>query len=471
LGEEQQRELKQCLNILLAPESSSLSKGHALLSIIDHRLMPSWPDVVEANRSVFHLSQSEVRKLVRLAREDRAQNGGNPPLTGGEICEAKDQHSQPDGSGVPVADLDARHHGDSTSKQPEASSPEEDAGVESSVAPAPPAAPETKRPRKRKLQATETVAPKEEERVEILTQPPVSPAQSVTLEPAPSSDEAVQTSDEEATAALTAPALAEVSIGKPDGLLPVWPTDLTEDDWASRINEGMGEGIKRFINVGSDLLAAKSALGHGRWMKMFESGRIRMSLRMAEMFMRVAALSTLLNSQHLANLPPSLTALAALAGGPVEFIEAGIKSGRIHPGLTAKEAKNLIRAACSNPIVKRAGKVSASDTVCPPPGTETADPSELPAEAVMPGAGDASDNPPPALTPPAAAPSQPEPSHDEALVLSGPPEFDLEIEWPPIEAALETLYRHCPPTMWPDLWNKLNGFFAAHPEFILDEAG
>lgn len=85
LTEEQQDELRQCLRILLNPESSRLCKGRAMLSIIEHRLMPSRPDVVEESYALFGVSQPDGHELVKLAREDRAQNDRNPSCAGGDV--------------------------------------------------------------------------------------------------------------------------------------------------------------------------------------------------------------------------------------------------------------------------------------------------------------------------------------------------------------------------------------------------
>lgn len=135
----------------------------------------------------------------------------------------------------------------------------------------------------------------------------------------------------------------------PPVLPPVLPPDPVVEDWAVKINEATGEGVAWFIVAGTKLIEAKEALGHGRWMVMFETHRIRFSLRSAEMFMRVAKLSPLSESLTLANLPPRLTTLDVLAGVTVEVTKAGIQSGAIHPEMTAREAREFVRAQNGGP--------------------------------------------------------------------------------------------------------------------------
>lgn len=125
---------------------------------------------------------------------------------------------------------------------------------------------------------------------------------------------------------------------------PVPAPDPEADEFASKVNDAVGEGLAWILDAGRQLIEAKTALGHGRWTAMFESGRIKFSIRHACTLMRVAEHPALSNEQHLADLPHCLTTLDVLAGGSAEVIEAGIKAGAIRPELSAKEAKILLRA-------------------------------------------------------------------------------------------------------------------------------
>jgi len=73
------------------------------------------------------------------------------------------------------------------------------------------------------------------------------------------------------------------------------------------------------------------------------SGTAEIGIRVAEMLMKVAQHPGLRNSHHLANLPPSCTALYELAYADPQFIEKGIAEGRINPQMTAAQARAFAR--------------------------------------------------------------------------------------------------------------------------------
>ena len=139
------------------------------------------------------------------------------------------------------------------------------------------------------------------------------------------------------------------------------PPDPEADQWATKINDAVGEGLGWILDAGRHLIEAKAALLHGRWTAMFESGRIKFSMRHATMLIRIAEHRALSDQQHLADLPHCLTTLDVLAGGSAEVIEAGIKAGAIRPELTAKEAKSFLRAQSPRLITRtRATKFNAA---------------------------------------------------------------------------------------------------------------
>ncbi len=444
LTDEQHEVAKRFRKMKSQRDCPELNLGSALLDIKRNNRLPMRGGNIVNCEQLLGLDRLEVRRLVEVAEQHLAGQGG----------------------GTPARSADVRPSESSARKQPPAGSPAAADTSGSSAAPAPIAAPEKERFATTKSKVAEAVAPQAGEPDQDLALPPVETTQPGPAEPARASAEPVEPPAGAGTASLPETGPAAVPVGKLISIPPMLPADLTEDDWASRINEGMGEGIRRFINVGADLLAAKKAVGHGRWNEMFKSGRIKMSQSTATMLMRVAEHAALSNSQHLVNLPPSLTTLRVLAEGSVEVIETGIKDGKINPALTAKQAQTFVRAHCPRPVVKSAGKQSEADTPCPPPGTEIADLPKSPTEAVMTGAGDTSDNPPPALAPTEAAPSQPEPSHDEAPAPDGSPVFNLEIEWQPIEASLHKLFRRCPPDKLRGYWAKLTSFVEQHPDLV-----
>ena len=173
-----------------------------------------------------------------------------------------------------------------------------------------------------------------------------------------------------APAANPALATAGVMIGcLPSGLPPVPPPvpppapppDPEVDKWVAEINDAVGGTAAFILHAGELLIRAKAELPHGQWTAMFESGRIRISMRQATMLMRVAEHRVLSNRHHLADLPNRLTVLDELAGGSAEIIEAGIKDGAIRPELTAKEARSFLRAQSPKPPTRtRAVKFNAA---------------------------------------------------------------------------------------------------------------
>ena len=173
-----------------------------------------------------------------------------------------------------------------------------------------------------------------------------------------------------APAANPALATAGVMIGcLPSGLPPVPPPvpppapppDPDVDKWVAEINDAVGGTAAFILHAGELLIRAKAELPHGQWTAMFESGRIRISIRQATMLMRVAEHRVLSNRHHLADLPNRLTVLDELAGGSAEVIEAGIKDGAIRPELTAKEARSFLRAQSPKPPTRtRATKFNAA---------------------------------------------------------------------------------------------------------------
>ena len=69
--------------------------------------------------------------------------------------------------------------------------------------------------------------------------------------------------------------------------------DPEVDEWAEKINRASSNGVEWLLSAGMHLKLAKAALDPGRWKGMFDSGKIKMGLRSAEMLMRIAGHSAL----------------------------------------------------------------------------------------------------------------------------------------------------------------------------------
>ena len=85
-------------------------------------------------------------------------------------------------------------------------------------------------------------------------------------------------------------------------------------DWANKINTAYELGVANILAVGDELIAAKQALGHGNFEKMFTIRKVRFNKRQAEKYMRIARHSVLSDTNQSAFLPPKLNILYPLSG-------------------------------------------------------------------------------------------------------------------------------------------------------------
>lgn len=140
------------------------------------------------------------------------------------------------------------------------------------------------------------------------------------------------------------------------------PSDPEVDEWAEKINQAAGYGVAWLVSAGMHLNLAKAALDHGRWQGMFDSGKIKMGVRSAQLLMKVAGNPALANAQDVAELPPTLTALYALSSGSEEAVKAGIQSGAINPAMTAKQAREFVTSLKDSPPTAKPATSFDSDT-------------------------------------------------------------------------------------------------------------
>jgi hypothetical protein len=131
---------------------------------------------------------------------------------------------------------------------------------------------------------------------------------------------------------------------KADPSLPIIQ-DESVGEWAAKISTALSKSCGWAIEAGQELTKAKKALGHGHWTKLFESGRLRLSVRTAELLMKVGSHPYFQISKNLSNLPMSYLALHELSHLGPEAIELGVESGAIGPEMTIKKAKCFVRDA------------------------------------------------------------------------------------------------------------------------------
>jgi hypothetical protein len=99
------------------------------------------------------------------------------------------------------------------------------------------------------------------------------------------------------------------------------------------------ETVEGLIRLGKALIQAKHDLdAHGEWLPMLRDD-LKLDVSWAQRLMRLARKSRYLKKANLPHLPLALSALMELDRLSDEEFRAGIASGAINPGTTAKQAK------------------------------------------------------------------------------------------------------------------------------------
>lgn len=88
-------------------------------------------------------------------------------------------------------------------------------------------------------------------------------------------------------------------------------------------------------------LGAKERLDHGQWEAMFESGKLKFSLRTAQKLMQVAQNQVLTKAKNSSFLPPCLEVLTILGRLDAGIVEEGINTGEICAEMTIADAKRF----------------------------------------------------------------------------------------------------------------------------------
>ena len=134
-------------------------------------------------------------------------------------------------------------------------------------------------------------------------------------------------------------------------LLPATTTDpsavakiKTAEHWAQIINGTLRRSATELIEAGKQLIAAKQALPHGEWQKMFDQRIIGLNLREAQRLMEVAGHPVFAKANNCSFLPPSAQALSALAKVDPATLEKALESGEITSQTTIAEAKQFQQA-------------------------------------------------------------------------------------------------------------------------------
>ena len=128
---------------------------------------------------------------------------------------------------------------------------------------------------------------------------------------------------------------------------------------ANRIRNNLAIGVRKFLEVGKDLLSVKELTDHGEWTRWVEES-LPISIRSAQEFMRIAQdwnILRLEKTSHDSLLPPDRRILIELCGLPELQFDALIEDGTINPDMKRGD-------------VRRARVVSEHAATTPPPHTE-----------------------------------------------------------------------------------------------------
>jgi hypothetical protein len=119
----------------------------------------------------------------------------------------------------------------------------------------------------------------------------------------------------------------------------------TLEEFAAAINAATEDEVKGIIRKGRLLQEAKDQLEHGDWGRLFEQKRVTISIRIAQMYMRIANNPVFSNAKNFSHLPPSYTTLNALLLDEDiddQKLQKAIDDGKIHAGIEGGEVKELI---------------------------------------------------------------------------------------------------------------------------------
>jgi hypothetical protein len=123
--------------------------------------------------------------------------------------------------------------------------------------------------------------------------------------------------------------------------------EVSLQGWADQITEASGEAVEKTLVIGRLFLAAKKALRHGEWQRLFKGHAravahpVRFTVTVALMYMAVAEDPRLSNRNLGSYFPPSLSALYQLKFIPDPMFSGFIAAGLITPNLTKAQAMAL----------------------------------------------------------------------------------------------------------------------------------
>lgn len=131
--------------------------------------------------------------------------------------------------------------------------------------------------------------------------------------------------------------------------------------WADRVNVHLGKAAASVVAAGRELIAAKAALEHGEWERMFAGHEqavkdpVPFRIGTAQRLIAVAKHPILSKAAHGPCLPPSWRTLYELTKVPEPMLRKALSDGRVHPEMERREIRAL-----RSPVAAKTNKEAPS---------------------------------------------------------------------------------------------------------------
>jgi hypothetical protein len=121
------------------------------------------------------------------------------------------------------------------------------------------------------------------------------------------------------------------------------PRQDSLDQWATRITSALQKTVEGIFETGRQLLAAREALEHGQWQRLFSDRRVPMSVQAARRFIEIYKRREVLLPKRNScfGLPPSWTTLYHLARLPDDTLAWAHEHDKITPDLEGKQIAHI----------------------------------------------------------------------------------------------------------------------------------
>lgn len=121
------------------------------------------------------------------------------------------------------------------------------------------------------------------------------------------------------------------------------PANRDAQAWADRVNKRMAASVAAVIEVGRELAAARAALEHGEWSRMFAGVErpVQFSMNTANRLIAVAKHPVLSNGAHGHRLPSSWRTLYELTKLSEPVLLVAISGGRVHADMERQDVAEL----------------------------------------------------------------------------------------------------------------------------------